>query len=145
MESKEIPITEHTVINILSAPPIATIITPKLAPAIICQAPVNPEPVPAYLPAEDMAPIVAFEIKIPLPNPNNPHGSAIVIGLRFKVIVENNKINIEKSVIKEPENATTSMPRITRYRRFMKFPIKKPIGIIENQTPNARADWPKAS
>ncbi len=105
----------------------------------------NPEPVPAYLPAEDMAPIVAFEIKIPLPNPNNPHGSAIVIGLRFKVIVENNKINIEKSVIKEPENATTSMPRITRYRRFMKFPIKKPIGIIENQTPNARADWPKAS
>ena len=58
----------------------------------------NPEPVPAYLPAEDMAPIVAFEIKIPLPNPNNPHGSAIVMGLRFTVTVENNKINIEKSL-----------------------------------------------
>ena len=85
MEVMEIIITELTVTSILSAPPIPTINTPKLAPAIICHAPVNPEPVPAYLPAADMAPIVALEIKIPLPNPNSPHGSAINIGLRFPV------------------------------------------------------------
>ena len=85
MDITEIPMIEITVTSILKVPPNATINAPNPAPAIICQAPVKPEPVPAYLPATDMAPIVAFEIRMPLPNPNNPHGSAIVAGVRLPV------------------------------------------------------------
>ena len=85
MDIIEIPMIEITVTSILIVPPNATINAPNPAPAIICQAPVKPEPVPAYLPAADMAPIVAFEIRMPLPNPNKPHGSAIVAGVRLPV------------------------------------------------------------
>ena len=65
IDSIEIPITDPTVISILAVPPNRTINAPNPAPAIICQAPVKPEPVPAYLPAADIAPIVAFDIRIP--------------------------------------------------------------------------------
>ena len=57
-----------------------TIKAPKLAPANICHAPVKPDPVPAYLPAAEIAPMVAFDINIPLPKPIKPQGIAMYKG-----------------------------------------------------------------